>query len=120
MEDKQAAGLKTKMKEMTCWRCTDCGLFGSEEGRVSFFMCGTCSKRLEMAVIPSWVVEELSKPTSEYLKRLGHHGGIIGGPARAKSLSAKRRKEIASNAAKERWTSERREVVDPLKTVTSY
>ncbi len=34
---------------------------------------------------------------------LGRLGGKKGGPARAKKLSAKRRKEIAKNAAKSRW-----------------
>jgi hypothetical protein len=34
---------------------------------------------------------------------LGRRGGLKGGAARAKSLSAKRRKEIARKAAKKRW-----------------
>jgi hypothetical protein len=34
---------------------------------------------------------------------LGRKGGLKGGAARAKSLSAKRRKEIAAKAAKARW-----------------
>lgn len=34
---------------------------------------------------------------------LGRLGGIKGGPARAKTLSAKKRKEIAQKAAKARW-----------------
>ena len=34
---------------------------------------------------------------------LGRLGGLKGGKARAKSLSAKRRSEIAKKAAKKRW-----------------
>ena len=34
---------------------------------------------------------------------LGRLGGLKGGKARAKALSAKRRREIAKNAAKKRW-----------------
>jgi hypothetical protein len=34
---------------------------------------------------------------------LGRLGGLKGGPARAKKLSAKKRKEIAKKAAKVRW-----------------
>lgn len=34
---------------------------------------------------------------------LGRLGGMKGGPARSKSLSKKRRKEIAQKAAKARW-----------------
>jgi hypothetical protein len=36
---------------------------------------------------------------------LGRLGGKKGGPARAKKLSAARRKEIAKSAAKARWRS---------------
>jgi hypothetical protein len=36
---------------------------------------------------------------------LGRRGGLKGGAARAKSLSATRRKEIARKAAKSRWKS---------------
>jgi methenyltetrahydromethanopterin cyclohydrolase len=34
---------------------------------------------------------------------LGHLGGLKGGPARAKKLSSKKRKQIAQKAAKVRW-----------------
>ena len=34
---------------------------------------------------------------------LGQRGGLKGGKARAKKLSAKRRREIARNAARARW-----------------
>jgi hypothetical protein len=37
---------------------------------------------------------------------LGRLGGLKGGPARAKRLSPKKRKEIAQKAAKVRWTKE--------------
>lgn len=36
---------------------------------------------------------------------LGRLGGLKGGPARKKKLSAKRRSEIARNAAQTRWHS---------------
>jgi hypothetical protein len=35
---------------------------------------------------------------------LGRLGGLKGGPARAKKLSSKKRKEIAKKAAKTRWS----------------
>ena len=35
---------------------------------------------------------------------LGRLGGLKGGPARAKKLSPKKRKEIAHKAAQSRWT----------------
>jgi hypothetical protein len=37
---------------------------------------------------------------------LGRLGGLKGGPARAKKLSLKKRKEIAIKAAKTRWSKE--------------
>lgn len=51
--------------------------------------------------------EDKAKPELDQLKAaasaLGKKGGLIGGPARAKKLSAKRRSEIAKKAAKARW-----------------
>ncbi len=35
---------------------------------------------------------------------LGRLGGLKGGPARAKKLSSRKRKEIAQKAAKKRWS----------------
>jgi len=42
-------------------------------------------------------------PVSEYLAQIGRKGGLKGGKARAKKLSAKKRKEIAKKAAQTRW-----------------
>jgi hypothetical protein len=42
---------------------------------------------------------------SEYLAEIGRKGGLKGGKARAKKLSAKRKKEIARKAAKTRWSA---------------
>jgi len=42
-------------------------------------------------------------PIAEYLSQIGKKGGLKGGPARARKLSVKRRKEIARKAAKTRW-----------------
>jgi len=36
---------------------------------------------------------------------LGRLGGLKGGPARAKRLTARKRREIAQKAAKTRWSS---------------
>ena len=42
-------------------------------------------------------------PISEYLAQIGRKGGLKGGRARAKKLTAKKRKEIAQRAARARW-----------------
>jgi hypothetical protein len=42
-------------------------------------------------------------PISEYLSQIGKRGGLKGGPARAKKLNAKKRKEITRKAAMARW-----------------
>jgi hypothetical protein len=50
--------------------------------------------------------EKADPPTDEVkaaAAALGRLGGLKGGKARAKSLSAKRRSEIAKKAAKARW-----------------
>jgi hypothetical protein len=46
-------------------------------------------------------------PISEYLSQIGRRGGLKGGPARAKKLSSKKRKQIAEKAAKIRWANKR-------------
>lgn len=46
---------------------------------------------------------ERGSAISQYLATIGRRGGIKGGKARAKSLTAKRRKEIAQKAAASRW-----------------
>jgi hypothetical protein len=49
--------------------------------------------------------EALSKDARHLIAvALGRRGGLKGGKARAQKLSAKRRKEIASMAAKSRWS----------------
>lgn len=47
--------------------------------------------------------ETNSEETLSPAQILGKAGGKKGGPARAKALSAKRRKEIAQKAAAARW-----------------
>ncbi len=43
-----------------------------------------------------------------YRVKAGHKGGLKGGPARAKKLSAKKRKEIALGAASARWAKNKK------------
>jgi hypothetical protein len=47
----------------------------------------------------------IGKIEEEYAARTGSEGGKKGGPARAASLSAERRTEIAVKAARTRWGS---------------
>jgi hypothetical protein len=47
---------------------------------------------------------------SKYLSEIGKRGGLKGGPARAKKLSVKQRKEIARKAALTRWSKTKRKV----------
>lgn len=55
--------------------------------------------RLQNANVPA----PKRSPVSEYLAQIGRKGGLKGGKARAESLSARKRKEIARRAAKSRW-----------------
>jgi hypothetical protein len=43
---------------------------------------------------------------------LGRMGGLKGGKARAESMTAERRKEIAQRAAKQRWANRESKVVE--------
>ena len=47
--------------------------------------------------------EAVIDPVKAYLSKIGKKGGLKGGAARAKKLSKRRRKEIASHAAAARW-----------------
>lgn len=59
------------------------------------------------ASILSQIISDTEKPTQDEISRvmadLGSKGGKKGGPARARSLSDRRRRQIASQAAKARW-----------------
>jgi hypothetical protein len=48
------------------------------------------------------------KKKNKAAQALGKLGGLKGGPARAKTLSAERRKEIASKAARAMWAKRKR------------
>jgi hypothetical protein len=48
-------------------------------------------------------IETPAKEKNPAAVALGRLGGLKGGPARAKKLSSKKRKEIAQEAAKVRW-----------------
>ena len=64
-------------------------------------------KLTDINLIASHIVTEVtakSKPEKNPAAvALGRLGGLKGGKARAEKLSAKKRKEIAQNAAKARW-----------------
>jgi len=65
--------------------------------------------RLAKSIVDSATTEELLEKAAQDGKNpaavvLGRLGGLKGGKARAKKLSAKRRREIAKNAAQVRWT----------------
>ncbi len=51
----------------------------------------------------SFVKKATTKEKNPAAVALGRLGGLVGGYARAKKLSAKRKKEIAEKAAKARW-----------------
>lgn len=54
------------------------------------------------------VTEQPKPPVSDEIRlaaaALGRKGGLVGGKARAKALTPKRRSEIAKKAAKARWS----------------
>jgi len=53
-------------------------------------------------IINAATKESIKNPAAVALGRLG---GLKGGPARAKKLSAKKRKKIAQKAAQARWSA---------------
>jgi hypothetical protein len=69
----------------------------------------TDANQLAAAIVRMSTEEPDAKPTDDrspilaYLAEIGRKGGLKGGKARAKVLSATQRKEIAMKAAKTRW-----------------
>ena len=73
----------------------------------------TSTKPTDINVIAPQIIEAATEPAKKPKKKpskknpaavaLGRLGGKKGGPARAKKLSAKQRKEIARKAAIARW-----------------
>jgi hypothetical protein len=56
------------------------------------------------ATIVGQMIGEYHKEKNPAAVALGKLGGLKGGPARAKKLSAKQRKDIAKKAAEIRWS----------------
>ena len=48
-------------------------------------------------------ISEHQEPTTDARKAAARKGGLAGGPSRAKSISAERRREIARAASEARW-----------------
>lgn len=59
------------------------------------------------------------KNINEAAKALGRLGGLKGGKARAQSLSAERRKEIAQKAAAKRWQKKKLDLAVDIVTEES-
>jgi len=58
---------------------------------------------MDVNIIAKRVVGKATSEKNPHAVALGRKGGLIGGKARAKKLSARRRKEIAMKAARKRW-----------------
>jgi hypothetical protein len=59
--------------------------------------------RLSTGEVEPPVPERERSPVSAYLSEIGRRGGLKGGSARAKVLSAKKRSSISAKAARARW-----------------
>ena len=72
--------------------------------------CPWCHGRSERQAIVGLVVPQHLRPGQKnpYAASLGRLGGLKGGPARALKLSAKRRRDIATKAARARWGKRKR------------
>lgn len=66
--------------------------------------CPTCSAPTERVA----VLRDRLAPKDPHAVALGRHGGLKGGPARAKALTAQRRREIARRAIQTRWRRAKR------------
>ena len=79
---------------------------GHEATETSFRQLGGKPKRArkgDLNQIAASIVEQTTREKNPAAVALGRLGGLKGGKARAKKLSAKRRKQIAIKAAQKRW-----------------
>jgi len=53
------------------------------------------------------VPKKLDPRVMKAIRELGRQGGLIGGKARARKLTAEQRREIARKGARARWKKER-------------
>ncbi len=81
---------------------------------ILFYLCGMAKKKRprdtnQLAKLITDIAtgeseeKEVKSEKNPAAVALGRLGGLKGGKARAKSLSAKKRKEIAKKAAEKRW-----------------
>jgi hypothetical protein len=91
-------------------RCTVCEWEAEliERGLGEDPLCPWCYGRTDRAEILGVVVPEGAGQKNASAASLGRLGGLKGGPARAQKLSAKRRREIASKAARARWLRQKK------------
>ena len=91
-------------------RCTVCEWEAEliERGLGLDPLCPWCFGPTERAEVLGVVVPEgTAGKKNASAAELGRLGGLKGGPARAQKLSAKRRREIASKAARARWRKQK-------------
>src|SRR5437763_2615474 len=92
-------------------RCTICDWEAQlvEAGAEVDRLCPWCYGPTERMSVLGLVVPERLRPgqKSPYAASLGRLGGLKGGRARAASLTARQRREIAAKAARARWGKKR-------------
>ncbi len=64
-------------------------------------------ERLKNELLEALAIAQNAQANQLTASELGRRGGLKGGPARARSLSSKRRSEIAKKAINTRWERER-------------
>jgi len=102
---------ETDALQVVTRRCTLCDWEAQviERGLGEDPLCPRCYGRTERAVVGVVVSDHPGGNARHTMAAsLGRLGGLKGGPARAQKLSAKRRREIASKAARARWEKKKK------------
>ena len=69
--------------------------------------CHAPTRALEALPLPDGALPDAPRGKNPFASALGRLGAKKGGDARARKLSARRRKQIAQQAAKARWSKKR-------------
>jgi hypothetical protein len=102
----KVAMLRLEQSDKRLRKLQDAANAGHEAIETSFRQLGGKPKRArkgDLNQIAASIVEQTTREKNPAAVELGRLGGLKGGKARAKTLSAKRRKQIARDAALRRW-----------------
>jgi hypothetical protein len=99
------------MRQLVRRKCVVCEWEGEQVERAGLDpdcpWCHAPTEALEKLPLPDDALSDVATGKNPFASALGKLGAKKGGEARARKLSARRRKQIAQQAARARWSKKR-------------